>query len=571
MTAAQERQAVQTGLPGQIDTDYHQLFEQSPVASLLVNREGLIMQFNHRAADILLIDPELRSHPDLFGYVRQEDQNVLLAHLQAAFADPGQHSLNIRILTVNGQEFPTRLISMPLAGNPDLLQVTLLEQGQQPKNIKMLSHLAYYDQLTGLPNRLLFADRLRWAIRDARRQKEHLAVMVIDLDNFKQVNDALGHAAGDRFLQIIAGRMAGCLRESDTLSRMGGDEFTILMQHINDAQDAGVAASRLLEAIGQPVALQDREFTSTASIGVCLYPDDGDNADLLIQNADIAMYRSKTGGRNRISFFNESMRLAVNRQNIIESKLRQALQNQTLDVYYQPMVDTETCRITGIEALLRWQPEGSGVISAAQFLPLAENMGLAAAYSEWALLRACRQMKHWLDKGLLRGQPDFRMAVNISAEQLAQAEFIDKIRAVLQASGLPPAYLAVEAAEKVIHQDDQTIVRNLNQLRELGIALYLDDFSQGFNTLQKVSSIHFECLKIDQIYTSVFLESQKVEALLDALVNLAHILGLRVIAEGVENQQAYAWLKAHACDGMQGYFFTRPMPAVEMEMLLELP
>ena len=552
------------------DKSYRQLFENSPVAGLLVNREGLIVEFNRRASDLLLIDPELRSCPDLPGYVSQEYQNILAGHLNDVFKSGQQQVLDLRIQVTDGQEIPIRLISVPISDEPDLCQVSLLEPGSQPRSAKVLSHLAYYDQLTGLPNRLLFNDRLRWAVRDARRRKEKLAVMVIDLDNFKNINDTLGHDAGDQMLKHVAARMLVCLRDSDTLSRMGGDEFTILIQHVTDSQSAEMAAVRLLESIRQPCEIMDRSITVSGSIGICIYPEDGENAESLIHNADIAMYRSKASGRNRIAFFNEDMRAAVNRQSEIEHQLRDAIKSGNLSLHYQPMVDSVHCKIVGVEALLRWNNGTEGIQPAARFFKTAETLGLCGQFSEWALQQACLQMKDWVARGYFNKNPDFRMSVNLCTEQMADPEMPEKIAAILDAAGLPPTALAVDMNEDAIRYGDNIIASNLKRLRQMGVALHLDDFSQGFASLQKASTIPFDCLKIDRIMTTVFLENPGGEALIDALVNLSHILGLRVIAEGVEDHQAYAWLRAHACDGMQGFYFCRPLPAVEMEMLLSL-
>jgi len=555
---------------GRHHQDYRQLFTHSPVAGLLVDRDGVIVEFNRRAADLLLIDPELRSCPDLPGYVAQEHQKDLTLHLDQVFSSQQQQSIDLRIQIADGQEIPIRVTSVPVPDDPDHCQVTLIETGSQPQNVKVLSNLAYYDQLTGLPNRLLFNDRLRWAIRDARRRKEKLAVMVIDLDNFKTVNDTFGHEAGDLLLKYVSAQMQACLRDSDTLSRMGGDEYTILMQHISDSQAADAAARRLLEAICRPAEIHDHQISVSGSIGICLYPDDGDSAEALIHHADLAMYRSKTSGRNRIAFFNEAMRAAVTRQSEFEHQLREAIKKDRLTLYYQPLVDSAQCRMIGVEALLRWNSSRDGILTAGRFFRTAENLGLCGQFSDWAIRQACRQMKEWIERGLFSSQKDFRMSVNLCAEQLAAADLPGCIASILQETGLSPRALALDMAEEAIRYDDQQIADNLRQLRQMGIALHLDDFSQGFASLQKASSIPFDYLKIDQSMTAVFLESPSGEALLDTLLNLSHVLGLRVIAEGVENQEAFAWLRAHACDSMQGFYFCKPLPAIEMEMLLSL-
>ena len=550
--------------------DYRQLFANSPVAGLLVNREGLIIDFNHRAADLLLIDPELRSNPDLPGYVAHEYQTELINHLSNVFLTQQQQSLDLCIQIVNGQEIPIRLITVPVAGDPEHCQITLIETGNQEENTKVLSTLAYYDQLTGLPNRLLFNDRLRWAIRDARRRNEKLAVMVVDLDNFKTVNDTLGHDAGDLLLKHVAAQMQVCMRDSDTLSRMGGDEFIILMQHVTDSNAADMAAQRLLEAIGRPCEIMERSISVSGSIGICLYPDDGYTAEILVHNADLAMYRSKASGRNCIAFFNENMRAAVNRQNEFEHMLREAIKKDRLSLYYQPVVDSRHCKIIGVEALLRWNSSRDGILPAGRFFKTAETLGLCVQFGDWAIRQACVQMKSWTERGLFASQQDFRMSINLCSEQLATPDLLESIAAILRDVGLPAKALAFDMAEDAINYDDPQVADNLRRLHQMGISLHLDDFSQGFASLQKASTIPFDYLKIDRILTTVFLENPSGEALLDTLLNLSHILGLRVIAEGVENQQAFAWLRAHACDCMQGFYFCKPLPAIEMEMLLGL-
>ncbi len=550
---------------------YQHLFYQAPVASLLLSRDGHIREINRRAAEMLAIHSGEYVGQALLVFVRPKDQLALTDHIAAVFSQGRQQSLDIELQTTDGRLVYTRMISLPVEGKLDLCQTTLLDLNEQTRDENLLNQLAYYDQLTGLPNRILFSDRLHWAIRDARRQNERLAVMVIDLDHFKQVNDTLGHEAGDQLLQAVAARMLACLREADTLSRMGGDEFTALMLHIGDNQDAIAAAGRLLEAITQPVEIKGKPQTVSASIGICLYPDDGEEADQLIHNADIAMYRAKTSGRSRISFFSKSLKAAVSRQNEMEHRLRLALPEQQLEVYYQPFIDAITCRIIGLEALLRWRSDHNGVMTAGQFLPIADQLGLADSFEDWALQSACLQMKDWINRGVIRDLGQCRMAVNLSVNQLEKPDLCSRITSILQSIGLPGSALALEASETTLRQGSKIVLENLKNIHQQGIALHLDDFSQGFSSLQTINKIPFDCLKIDQIYTSVFLENKQGEALLDALLNLSHILGLRVIAEGVESPQAYAWLKEHACDGMQGFYFCRPLPALKMEMLLGLP
>jgi diguanylate cyclase (GGDEF)-like protein len=570
------------GLAGSLAVSEPTLFLYAPVAGLLVRQDGWIKGINRQAAALLLGGEQAAAMmPDRTGdpatdaayvflrFIEEQDQSIAMSYLAAVLRDRQQHLLDLHLRALDGRAVPVRLLAGPVPGDPDTVQIIILDAERQQVDEDTLNHRANYDQLTGLPNRHLFYDRLHWAIRDARRQNERLAVMMVDLDNFSQVNNTLGHEAGDRLLQAVSSRMSACLRDVDTLSRLGGDEFTILLQHILDAPGAAMIAERLMEAIRQPVIIADKPQRVNASIGICLYPDDGDSADVLLYNADIAMYRSKNSGRNSMSFFSESLKAAVNHQIDLENSLRLALQASELEVWYQPLVDAASSRIIGLEALLRWRSEKEGVMTAGQFLPIAESLGLVGSFGEWAMLKACSQMKDWLDRGIIQ-KGGYRMAVNLGREQLSQPDIADKVREALQASGLPANELAVETSEATLQDENQVVLDNLLRLRKMGIALHLDDFSQGLNSLQKINAVKFDCLKIDQNYTSVFLENKRGEALLEALVNLSHNLGLRVIAEGIESQHAYAWFKQHACDGMQGYYFCRPLPAIEIEMLLNL-
>jgi diguanylate cyclase (GGDEF)-like protein len=555
------------------------LFLHAPIAGMLLDRSGHIQSMNRMAAQLLFgrqeysvaINGSAPAALEFGQFVAEQDKAAADNFLAVVFHDRQQHQLDIHLVTYDLRDIMVRILSGLVPGEQEMCQMILLDLETQQMDDETLNKLAYYDQLTGLPNRNLFIDRLHWAIRDARRRGERLAVMMIDLDNFKQVNDTLGHDAGDKLLQAVATRMLASLRESDTLSRLQGDEFTVLM-HISETSDAAMISDRLLEAIRQPVTVMDRPQQVNASIGICLYPDDGETADLLIHQADIAMYRSKNSGRNKVSFFSESMRDAVNKQVEMESRLRRALMARELEVWYQPMVDSASSRIIGLEALLRWRSgfANSDVLTAGQFLPLAESLGLAGLFSDWAMQEACVQMKDWLDRGLIKGTGECRMAVNLNAGQLEQPELSGRIQSMLQAVGLPPGALAIEASEASLLRENQTILDNLLNLRTLGVALHLDDFSQGINSLSRINMVPFDCLKIDQNCTAVFLENKRGEALLEALVNLSHNLGLHVIAEGVENQRAYNWFRAHDCDSMQGYFFSHPLPAVQMEMLLNL-
>ena len=447
-----------------IVTDIGRFLDHLPVAGFILNRDGTVLVCNERAANFLTIDSESHACSGSSIRVSPSCRADLAAHLNEVITNKEEHLLDIRILLDDGQEIPARLVSKSLTPDSDLCLSILIELEYRKDHVRILSHLAYYDALTGLPNRLLFNDRLRWAISDARRRKEQLAVMLIDLDDFKNVNDTLGHSAGDQVLKAVSARMLACLRETDTLSRLGGDEFTVLMQHVVEVKDAAATAYRLLDTIRQPFEIQDTFVTVTGSIGICLYPDDGDLADTLIRNADIAMYRSKSSGKNRVAFFNESMRDSVDRKNDLERRLRKAIQERRLNLHYQPIVHSSTKKIIGLEALLRWDSGNEGVLPAGQFIQIAEKLGLCSIFSDWALLTAGQQLGKWMDNNLISADDDFRLSINVCADQLADPEFPSRIGSVLDQNNLPPSLLALDLAEEVIQLGNSQAKINMLKL-----------------------------------------------------------------------------------------------------------
>ncbi|MEA4890239.1 MAG: EAL domain-containing protein [Clostridiaceae bacterium] len=563
----------------QYDTCYQSLFRQSPIAGLVVDVNGQVLEYNREAVHLLVLNeqPDNRrtgawtaGSLSMQGFVDREDISAMMEFLAAIFRDNRQQPLDIRLRRCDQTGFLARLSGVKLDNQNHLAQITIFDVDHDQRNGEAINLLAYYDQLTGLPNRHLLFDRLHWAIRDARRQQERLAVLYVDLDHFKQINDTLGHMAGDQMLQKITAQMTACLRDADTLARMGGDEFAILMQHLVDSQAAAAVAARLLEVISQPVEIMGLEQTVSASIGICLFPDDGDNTEVLMKHADIAMYRSKSNGRNMVSFFNEDMRKAVDHRADLERRLRQAQHENRLILYYQPMIQSRTNRILALEALLRWDSGIDGLLSADQFLPVAEEIGLGKVFSSWALQQACCQMREWLDSGLIPAGNPCKISVNLSAEQLNQPALVDQVKKVLNQFHLPVSRLIVEVREATLRQEKPLIIENLAKLQEMQIQLILDDFCQGFCTIEKISRLAFSHLKINQMFTTMLLENRRGEALLDSLINLAHILGLHVIAEGIETEMDREWLDRHGCDALQGYLFCRPLPTRAMDLLLKI-
>jgi diguanylate cyclase (GGDEF)-like protein/PAS domain S-box-containing protein len=416
-------------------------------------------------------------------------------------------------------------------------------------------HSAEHDFLTGLPNRLLLSDRVGQAISLAARHGNKVAVLFLDLDGFKHINDSLGHPAGDKLLQSAAKCLVGCVGESDTVSRQGGDEFVVLLSDVEKWEDAAVTARRLLQALSERHAVDQHDLHITASIGVSVYPDDGLDAETLIKNADTAMYQAKENGRQSYQFFKPAMYArAVERQSI-EEGLRRAIERHELALHYQPKVSLRTGKITGAEALLRWTPQGRGVVSPAEFIPVAEDCGLIIPIGNWALREACRQTKAWIDAGLPMG----RIAVNVSAIEFRGENFLGGVLAALADTGLDANLLEVELTESVLMKRAEVAETILTALRAIGVKVSIDDFGTGYSSLSYLRKFPVDVLKIDQSFIRQIGSTPDETGIVTAVISMAHSLKLRVIAEGVETREELEFLRAHHCDEVQGYYFSRPV------------
>jgi diguanylate cyclase (GGDEF)-like protein/PAS domain S-box-containing protein len=428
-----------------------------------------------------------------------------------------------------------------------------------------MTHSAEHDFLTGLPNRMLLNDRVNQAIIQAPRRSKRVAVLFLDLDGFKHINDSLGHPTGDKLLQSIATRLQQCVRGSDTVSRQGGDEFVVLLSEIEHPEDAAITARRMLQAVAEAHSIDQHDLHVTTSIGVSVSPDDGLDAETLIKNADTAMYQAKESGRHGYQFFKPAMNVrAVERQSI-EEGLRRALERQEFSLHYQPKVNLQTGQVTGAEALLRWTHPTRGAVSPVQFIPVAEDCGLILPIGKWVLREACLQAKLWADEGLLIGT----MAVNISAVQFRGDGFLEGIFATLADTGLNPNFLELELTESVLMKHADSTVAILEALRARGIHLAIDDFGTGYSSLSYLRKFPIDALKIDQSFVRQITTSPQETTIVTAVISMARSLKLCVIAEGVETEAELAFLLAHKCDEAQGYYFSRPLPAEQFTQLLK--
>ncbi|MEJ0037767.1 MAG: EAL domain-containing protein [Gammaproteobacteria bacterium] len=427
-----------------------------------------------------------------------------------------------------------------------------------------MSYLAQHDALTDLPNRLLLNDRLSEAIAFAALHRRHLAVLFVDLDRFKRINDSLGHIVGDRLLQSVARRLLACVRGSDTVSRQGGDEFVILLSDVAHVRDAAAKAEKILLALRVPLRVDQHEIHVTGSIGVVTYPDDGVDTETLIKNADFAMYHAKDNGRDGYRFFESKLNARAIERQCLETDLRHAIERQELVLHYQPKIDLATGEIVGVEALVRWQHHERGLVLPGEFIPIAEECGLIVPVGRWVLREACAQSRRWRDAGLA----PTGLAINISAVELRSANFVNDVRSILAETRLESRYLELEVTETFLLQETEATKAVLRALKAVGVQLALDDFGTGYSSLSFLRTFPIDAVKIDQSFVRGIRIDSEDAGIVDAVISMGKSLHLRVIAEGVESRQQVDFLKAHGCSEAQGYYFSRPLPADECTRLL---
>jgi len=428
-----------------------------------------------------------------------------------------------------------------------------------------LRAMSQHDVLTDLPNRLLLKDRLIQAISRARRNRNQLAVLFLDLDGFKHINDSLGHPIGDKLLQSVAACLSACVRKSDTVSRHGGDEFVIVLSQVTHVEDAAISAAKIISELKREHSIGEHCLRVTVSIGISTYPGDGEDGETLLKNADTAMYRAKEYGRDNYQFFTPDMGFqAVERQSL-ESQLRYALERQELLLHYQPKVNLKTGAITSVEALVRWQHPERGLLLPGQFLTIAEDTGMIVAIGQWVLREACRQTREWLDAGLLA----VPVAVNISSVEFRSDQFLEGVQVALKNACLDPRYLELELTETVLMRHAESAARAIEQLKAIDVRLAVDDFGTGYSSLSYLTRFPTDALKVDQSFVRDIIVSVHDAIIVSAIISMGKSLNHRVIAEGVETPEQLAFLQAHGCDEGQGYYFSRPLVAQQFAKLLE--
>ncbi len=440
---------------------------------------------------------------------------------------------------------------------------------------KEIHHLAFYDSLTNLPNRRLFGDRLQQAVESARRNSHLMGILFIDIDNFKRINDSFGHSIGDKLLRTVASQLVTCLRRGDSVSRelddesisvarLGGDEFTVLLTRLGKAEDAARIAKRIIDAVSVPFLIGVEEVVVTPSIGIAVFPYDGEGVEDLVKNADTAMFHAKENGKNSYQFYTNSMSATAFERLSMENALRKGLANGEFEMYYQPKIDLVSNQAVGLEALARWNHPEMGLVLPADFIPLAEETGLIVPLGEWVLHTVCSQMRSWCSAGL----KPLRVAVNLSACQFRQTMLRQLVKRMLHETGVAPELLEIELTESVIMDDIQTSSTLLRELKKMGVHISMDDFGTGYSSLSLLKRLPLDTLKIDRSFVRDITKDADDAAIVDAVISLAHSLRLRVIAEGVETSEQLEFLRNRGCDEVQGYLYSRPLPVAGVEKWL---
>jgi diguanylate cyclase (GGDEF)-like protein len=515
------------------------------------------------------------------GAVAPDDRMPVEEGLRKMLVDQGVCDLDHRIRLPNSADFTVHLRAEVVRDETRRI-VTIIGTTQdisdRKRSEREIHRLAYYDSLTGLPNRMLFKDRLTQAIAHAMRYQTMLASMFLDLDRFKVINDTLGHSMGDLLLKAVADRLADCVRHSDSigrgvepeeshqssqLARLGGDEFTVLLTNLRDPQDVAIVARRILDELAKPFVLDSREVFITASIGIGVFPSDGAAVDVLLKNADTAMYHAKEQGRNNFQFYSATMNVTAAERLTLENDLRKGLERRELVVYYQPQLNLRTNGIAGAEALVRWRHPQQGIMLPPAFLPMAIETGLVRHIDEEVLLLACRQNKAWQDAG----HAPIRMSVNISNSFFHGASLMSTIVNGLQETRLHPKYLELELTESITMRNVETSIAMLQKLRDMGVQLSLDDFGTGYSSLSHLQRFPLNLLKIDQSFVRDLTRNTANVSIASAIIALAHNMKLSVLAEGVETEEQLAILREQGCDEVQGYLFGHPTPGEEFEKL----
>lgn len=543
------------------------VFDNTAEAIFITDTEGTVLEINRAFTEMMGFSPEetIGCNPRKWKSGRHDESYY--RNMWQSLITTGQWQGEIWNRRKDGSIFPawgTISLVKDDQDNPTHYVTVFSDVSQIKQSEEQLNHLAHHDALTDLPNRLLFQERLEQAIRHAERQHSQLAIVFLDLDDFKTVNDSLGHSAGDTLLQEVAARLTHAVRNDDTVARIGGDEFVVLMEDIQ-GEHVGTVAEKLIASFSDPFYLHNREIAATSSMGIALYPRDGETPSDLMRNADAALYRAKKEGRNTYEFYTEQMTRDAFERVLLENSLRQAIDKDELMLVYQPQVNIKQQRIIGAEALIRWKHPKLGMVSPVKFIPLAEETGLIHPIGRWVLLTACIQARTWLDLGIEFG----RLSVNVAGPQIQRGDLVRDVILALAETDLPAEYLELEVTEGFIMQDPELAIAQLNELRNLGVYLSIDDFGTGYSSLSYLKQLPIHKLKIDQSFMRGIPDDANDVAICHAIIAMSKSLGLQVISEGVETQDQVQFLTSAGCQEAQGYLFSKPISPNDLEAVLQ--
>jgi diguanylate cyclase (GGDEF)-like protein/PAS domain S-box-containing protein len=555
---------------------YRGLLEAAPDAMVVVNQNGEIVLLNLQAEKQFGYAPDELVGQKVTSIVPNGFAERLIADGLRSKAEASAQQIGTSVelsgRRKNGSEFPIELMLSPLESIEGILVTAAIRDMSARKESEayrvlaaQMAHSAQHDILTGLPNRMLLSDRIAQAIVVSKRHGTKVAVLFLDLDGFKHVNDSLGHSIGDKLLQSVAKCLGNCVRTSDTVSRLGGDEFVVLLSEVQQAEDVAISARRILAAVAAVHLVDTYNLNITTSIGMSVYPDDGGDAETLIKNADTAMYQAKENGRQSYQFFEPAMNVRAVERQFIEEGLRRALERYEFALHYQPKINLKTGQITGAEALIRWTHPTRGPISPAKFIPIAEECGLILPIGAWVLREACNQVGAWADAGL----PAITMAVNVSVKEFRDQEFLERVFAILSETGMDPRNLELELSESALMKRVESTATILQNLRARGVKVAIDDFGTGYSSLSYLRDFPVDALKIDQSFVRQISTASDDTTIVKAVIGMARSLKLRVIAEGVETREEVAFLRAYRCEEAQGYFFSPPVLPQQFAKLLK--
>ena len=551
---------------------YSDLYHLAPSGYFTLSTLGEIIDLNLTSAKMFGTE-RINTINSRFGFfVSTDNLPVFSLFLDKVFQGKSQETCEVTLLK-DGDLQTHVLLTGIITDNEELCNVTMVDitvrkktEELLQKSVEQLAHLAHHDPLTGLPNRLRILANLEHAFEVAKRHRHKVALMYLDLDRFKHINDTFGHDVGDALLKIIAERLKNCVRAEDTIARIGGDEFTVMLAEVANADDSAIIADKIINTVRKPVTLNGKIFEISASVGISIYPDDALNAEDMLRVADIGMYHAKTEGKNCFRVFTPELALRVIERGLIEIDLRRAIENEEFELYYQPQVRLNDGKIIGLEALIRWNHPEKGQILPEKFISVADELNLIDKISEWILRTAISDHKIWFKKGSNRT----RMAVNITGRQISNQQSVKHLFTILEelASESNIIHLDLEITESALEKTEHTI-SIINELRQFGVMFSIDDFGTGHSSLSRLKQLPIDSLKIDRTFITDISGEGDDKAIVSAIIAMAHSLGLRVIAEGVENKSQLDVLRALDCDEIQGFYFSKPLPSGEIAQLLD--